>query len=218
MTPFWICGRTTLFQFITTPEPLRSSLTRTIGESDTEFPEHALIWYTDRSRADSGTGSGICGLRSNSSLSFPLGKLATVPQTEIYAVLQCACENIRSGYKNKRILILSDSKAALKALNSPKVTSRLVAKCLNALSELACLNEFTLVWVPRHRSAFGNEEADKLARQASAKPLLGPEPVVGIPRCLTREAIKNWTEYQHHTSWRDLPGHRHGKFFHRQTM
>jgi hypothetical protein len=31
--------------------------------------------------------------------------------------------------------------------------------------------------------------------------------------CLTREAIKNWAEYQHHTTWRDLPGHRHGELF-----
>jgi hypothetical protein len=53
----------------------------------------------------------------------------------------------------------------------------------------------------------------KLARQASAKPLLGPEPALEIPRCLTREAIKNWTEYQHHTAWRGLPGHRYGKLF-----
>jgi hypothetical protein len=27
------------------------------------FPEDALIWFTDRSRADSGTGAGIFGLR-----------------------------------------------------------------------------------------------------------------------------------------------------------
>jgi hypothetical protein len=30
---------------------------------------------------------------------------------------------------------------------------------------------------------------------------------------LTREAIKNWSEYHYHTTWRDLPGHRHGKLF-----
>jgi hypothetical protein len=28
-----------------------------------------------------------------------------------------------------------------------------------------------------------------------------------------REAIKNWTENQHYSAWRDLPGHRHGKLF-----
>jgi hypothetical protein len=46
---------------------------------------------------------------------------------------------------------------------------------------------------------FGNEEADKLARQASAKPLLSPEPALGIPKCSAREAIKNWTENQHYS-------------------
>jgi hypothetical protein len=30
---------------------------------------------------------------------------------------------------------------------------------------------------------------------------------------LTRETIKNWTEYQHYRAWKDLPGQRHGKLF-----
>jgi hypothetical protein len=64
---------------------------------DPEIPEHTLIWYVDGSRADSGTGFGICGLRSNCNLSFSLGKFATVFQTEIYAILQCAYENIKKG-------------------------------------------------------------------------------------------------------------------------
>jgi hypothetical protein len=55
--------------------------------------------------------------------------------------------------------------------------------------------------------------ADKLARQASAMPLLGPEPVLGIPKCLAREAIKSWTEYQHSNTWKTVPGCRHGKLF-----
>jgi hypothetical protein len=37
--------------------------------------------------------------------------------------------------------------------------------------------------VPGHCGILGNEVADKLARQASAMPLLGPEPALGIPRC-----------------------------------
>jgi ribonuclease HI len=146
-------------------------------------------------------------------LSFPLGKFATVFQTEICAILQCACENIRRAYKNKQILLFSDSQAALRALSSPKVTSALVAECLDSLSVPASLNEVTLVWVPGHRGNLGNEEADNLARQASATLLLGHEPALGIPKCSAREAIKNWTEYQHHSAWRNLPGHRHGKLF-----
>jgi ribonuclease HI len=152
-------------------------------------------------------------LRPNRSFSFPLGKFATVFQTEIYAILQCVCENIRRTYKNKRILIFSDSQAALKALSSPKVTSGLVSECLDALSALASLNEVTLACVPGHRGISGNEEADKLARQASAVPLLGPETALGITKCSVREAIKNWTEVQHHRTCKDLPGLRHGKIF-----
>jgi len=64
-----------------------------------------------------------------------------------------------------------------------------------------------------HHGILGNGETEKLARQASTTPLLGPELALGIRKCSAREAIKNWTEYQHYSTWRDLPGHRHGKLF-----
>jgi hypothetical protein len=44
-------------------------------------------------------------------------------------------------------------------------------------------------------------------------PLLGPEPALGIPKCLAREAINSWTEYQHFSTWKVMPGCRHGKLF-----
>ena len=40
---------------------------------------------------------------------------------------------------------------------------------------------------------------------------IGPELALGIPKCSARGAIKNWTEVQHHSAWRDLPGLRYGK-------
>jgi hypothetical protein len=57
---------------------------------DPVLPKDVLVWYTDGSRTDSGTGSGIYGLRPNRSYCFPLGKYATVFQTEVYTILQCA--------------------------------------------------------------------------------------------------------------------------------
>ena len=149
---------------------------------------------------------------------FPLGKFATGFQTEIHAILQCACENIRKAYKHQRIPIFSDSQAALQALSSPQVSSWLVAECLDGLCALASLNAVNMFWVPGHCGIAGSEGADKFARQASDIPLLGPQPAVGIPGCAAREAIKNWTEYQHYSARKDLPGHKHGKPFYRQTM
>jgi len=67
--------------------------------------------------------------------------------------------------------------------------------------------------VPGHWGISGNEEDDKLARQASVMPLLSSEPALGIPKCSVREAIKNWTAVQHLRAWTDLPGLRHGKLF-----
>ena len=68
---------------------------------------------------------------------------------------------------------------------------------------------------PGCRGISGNEEAYKLARQVSDMPLVGPEPALGIPKCLVREAIQNWTEVQHHRAWIDMPGLRHGKTIYR---
>ena len=63
------------------------------------------------------------------------------------------------------------------------MTSGLVAEYLDALSALASLNEVTLAWVLGHQGISGNEEADKLSRQASAMLILGPQPALGIPKC-----------------------------------
>jgi ribonuclease HI len=176
-------------------------------------PEDSLVLFTDGSRMPSETGSGIFGVRPNWSLSFSLGKFATVFQTEIYAILQCAYENIRRACRNKWILIFSDSQAALRALDGPKVNSDLVVECINALSRLAGQNEVILAWVPGHCDIQGNEEADRLAKQASGLHLKGPEPALGIPRCSAREVIRVWTMKQHFCSWKDSTGHRQGKLF-----
>jgi ribonuclease HI len=127
------------------------------------------------------------------------------------AILQCARENISWDHKHKRILIFSDSQAAIKALSGPKVISGLVAGCLDALSVLASENEVTLVWVPGHCGIHGNEKADKLGRHGAATPFLGPELALGISRGSAREGIKNCVECQHRIAWNNLPGHGHGK-------
>jgi hypothetical protein len=67
--------------------------------------------------------------------------------------------------------------------------------------------------VPWHQGICGNEQADKLAKQASATTILGPKPALGIHKCMAREAIKKWNEHQHFITWKNKPGCRHSKLF-----
>jgi chemotaxis methyl-accepting protein methylase len=52
------------------------------------------------------------------------------------------------------MLILSDIQAALKSLSSPKLALSLLEECLDVLSELACLNEFTVFRSRENFSSF----------------------------------------------------------------
>ena len=81
---------------------------------------------------------------------------------------------------NRNIYILSDSQAALKALDSCRVDSRLVLDCIRALNKLGRLNRVVLVWVPGHVGVMGNEMADELARKGSERAMCGPEPCMGL--------------------------------------
>ena len=176
-------------------------------------PSDGLIWFTDGSKTEEGAGAGIYGEKPRKSFSFSLGKYTTVFQAEVYAILQCAKENRRRAYKNKRIHIFSDSQAALKALRCPKINSKLIAECLEELNALADQNQVKLIWVPGHCGIKGNEKADTLAKKGSATPLTGPEPALGIPKGTAREAIKKWIRQSHTQHWEKCPGGRQGKLF-----
>ena len=54
-----------------------------------------IVWFTDGSKSDVGSGAGIYGEKPRAKLFHTLGKFATVFQTEIFAILVCAQENIR---------------------------------------------------------------------------------------------------------------------------
>jgi ribonuclease HI len=86
----------------------------------------------------------------------------------------------------KRICICSDSRAALLALSSYIVSSRLVVQCRNSLPGLSIHNRVQLFWVPGHCGVIGNEKADGLVQLRYKFNFCGPEPCLPVPKSLMR--------------------------------
>jgi hypothetical protein len=96
----------------------------------------------------------------------------------------------------------SDSQVALKALQAVKTTSVLVRQCQKALNDISTRHTVRLYWVPGHAGLWGNEIADKLARDGSVQKFVGPEPFLGVSRRNIRRKIKHWMDNQHLVMWR----------------
>ncbi|KAJ8986211.1 hypothetical protein NQ317_009917 [Molorchus minor] len=92
-----------------------------------------------------------------------------------------------------RELILFDSQAALKALESKKVRSKLVWNCSENPRLLTSNNKVTLVWAPGYRGIQGNQTADEHTRKESAHQFTGPEPVLGISKGCVRLSVNRGT-------------------------
>ncbi|KAJ8938743.1 hypothetical protein NQ318_016038 [Aromia moschata] len=111
----------------------------------------------------------------------PRGQNYLCPRAEIYAILACGMEILKTAPKRRTIQICTDSQAALMIIESSKVKSRLVLDCKKILNDLASCNRVILTWVPGHSGVPGNEEADRLARVGSIGYPIGPEPVLWVP-------------------------------------
>ena len=176
-----------------------------------------LVFYTDGSRMGSSTGYGVFSRSPRTEICGSLGTHCTVFQAEIYAICICAMTGLEKGYFNKHILILSDSQAALKALDSNRVSSKLVWECLQSLTSLASRNFVELRWVPGHQGIEGNEGADSLAKEGAQLPFFGPEPSCGISRAAARTTVRCWAGETQHRLWRQLPGQHLGKLLVKRT-
>jgi ribonuclease HI len=72
--------------------------------------------------------------------------------------------NTEKGYTGRSIYILSDSQAAIKALESFHINSELFWDCHQSMVKLTEYDRIQLVRVPGNMGIYGNEIADELAR------------------------------------------------------
>ena len=118
-----------------------------------------IVGFMDGSRLQSQPGRSQCPQRDYCfGPNHALGKYCTVFQAEVYGILTCV--NSLQSEQDTSIAICLDSQAALKALQSAKTTSSLVAHTKSALKRLSVFNSVRLLWVPGHSNIPGNEVAD----------------------------------------------------------
>jgi hypothetical protein len=95
-----------------------------------------------------------------------------INKSEVYAFLACSEYCISEGIVNRAVSICSDSRAALLALKSHAVSSRVVLQYRDSLQELALSNRVRLVCVTGHCGIHGNEEANAKHLQQRVQVLL----------------------------------------------
>jgi hypothetical protein len=123
-----------------------------------------LVWCADGYKTNKGTGAGVYRWGSSRGNSFSCEFHTTVFQAEIYTIKAQIMDNIEKSYTGKNIYILSYSQAAIKALDSFKINSKLAWDCHQSLMKLKENNRIQLVLVLRHIGINGNEIANELAR------------------------------------------------------
>ncbi len=147
--------------------------------------------YTDGSKIGEFTGAGFCAIKDREEherKSFNLGSLATVYQCELFAIHMASVWAFENLTLPSHLFFLSDSQAAIKALNSTQVNSGQVLDIITQLNRLGTIHRVEVRWVPGHEGIPGNERADELARQGSSQAPIGPEPFLPIPgNKLTKE-------------------------------
>jgi ribonuclease HI len=130
--------------------------------------------YSDGSKQGNHTGYGYIIKRYNQTMYEGMdymGPRASVFLAEVRAITTIA--KVLMHQCNTKILIRSDSQAAISAISSTNIGSKTVAECRNTLNRLGTRNNVTIAWVKAHAQHVGNEQADQLAK-LGARQVIGP--------------------------------------------
>lgn len=137
-------------------------------EENTVTSSNYLEMYTDGSKTEAGTGSGVYCQQLDINSSIKLPNECTVFQAKMLAIKVAVSTLLSLNTLGRAISIYVDSQAAIKALEGTRVRSTLVLETIKELNSLGRTNRVRICWVPGHANHAGNEKADELARTASA--------------------------------------------------
>ena len=174
------------------------------GFSFEEEPEEAICFFTDGSKLNNQVGFGVFSRKLNLFISARLPDYCSVFQAEVSAITEVMRWLKRNVITHLEVIVFCDSQAALKALDSFGLCSRVVTECLDSLNEMGKFFRIRLVWIPGHQGFLGNCEADALARDGTtAHPPLDQEGI-GIPISTCRLIIREHLSDVWNNRWVNL--------------
>ena len=171
------------------------------GDSENEPGKHCFRIFTDGSRTEHGSGSGVYVESGRTKLHLAFGMHASVFQAEVYAVQEAMNFVVEKRWRGRSICVCSDSQAALMALDSPPTTSGVVKSCKSRLNYVGRHNSLMLTWVPGHVGIAGNETSDSLAKMGSEANFFGPEPALPLPSAAITATVSKWVTTTHKRAW-----------------
>jgi ribonuclease HI len=204
---------------------LRKALAITgFDPSQGRLSENRLLLCRQETFADGHAGSGSVfyhqGQADNNiihEMSAYLGTMTTVFQAEIFAIGQAAHyiilhkDILNRGIES--IDIITDSKAALLAIDSICTSSKIVYDCMKALDKLQESVDVTIHWTKAHVGHIGNERADQLAKEGTHKRSYQVEPILPVPRSWIKKKINQYIHQEWTNRWLGMREARQTKMF-----
>ena len=136
--------------------------------SHAEIHENSNFIFTDGSKSDAGVGFGVHLDNFNQKGALPV--IASTYTAELHGILK-ALEVVAS-HSESNFTIFCDSRSVLESLENFNSSHPLILKILEWLFLLKRRGrEVSFCWVPAHVGVHGNEEADRLAKEAAILPV-----------------------------------------------
>ncbi|XP_074028319.1 uncharacterized protein [Leptinotarsa decemlineata] len=165
ISPPWLISKPNLdlslqsFQKTNTPANI---ISQTFQILLSRFPDHNKF-YTDASKTKDKVGAAF--VHRNESQKFFLPKNSSIFSGETLAILQTV-KHI-STLETEKSLIITDSLSAIKGIQQIYSKNPTILDIKEILHQLTISNkEVVIVWVPSHVGISGNENADRVAREA----------------------------------------------------
>ena len=161
---------TSLNQMFTKQDP--PDLIKSLALEAMQTYSSSLAMFTDGSKDTQGrVGSAVYIPEINYKYSGRIGDNLSVYTSELIAILHCINwiidndSNVMSNSRN--VVIYSDSLSSIESLQTGKSNSRpnLIKYIIARLNAIESRN-VVIMWIPSHVGISGNEQADRLAKQA----------------------------------------------------